>query len=77
MAPKSGSVLNEPRSAVEIAESIKSCRDLIRVADLQIDKAKSDLSIARLGLAEVELELTTRGLRPTEQGSNGEGGQAQ
>ena len=77
MAPKSGSVLNEPRSAVEIAESIKSCRDLIRVADVQIDKAKSDLSIARLGLAEVELELTTRGLRPTEQGSTGEGGQAQ
>ena len=42
MAPKGGSVLNEPRSAVEIAESLKSCRDLIRVADVQIDKAKSD-----------------------------------
>ena len=68
MAPKSGSVLNEPRSAVEIAESIKSCRDLIRIADGQIDKAKSDLSIARLGLAEVELELTTRGLRSTSEG---------
>jgi hypothetical protein len=63
MAPKGGSVLNEPRSAVEIAESIKSRRDPIRVADAQIDRAKSDLSIARLGLAEVELELTTRGLR--------------
>ncbi|HKY38431.1 MAG TPA: hypothetical protein VJN18_20955 [Polyangiaceae bacterium] len=74
MAPKSGSVLNEPRSAVEIAESIKSCRELIRVADAQIDKAKSDLSIARLGLAEVELELTTRGLRPSEHGFNGERG---
>lgn len=73
MAPKSGSVLNEPRSAVEIAESIKSCRDLVRVADVQLDKAKSDLSIARLGLAELELELTTRGLRPSEQSSNGEG----
>ncbi|HKY34910.1 MAG TPA: hypothetical protein VJN18_03120 [Polyangiaceae bacterium] len=72
MAPKSGSVLNEPRSAVEIAESIKGCRALIRVADSQIDKAKSDLSIARLGLAEVELELTTRGLRSTN-----DGGQAQ
>lgn len=68
MAPKSGSVLNEPRSAVEIAESIKSCRALIRVADGQIDKAKSDLSIARLGLAELELELTSRGLRSPEQG---------
>jgi hypothetical protein len=74
MAPKGGSVLNEPRSAVEIAESIKSCRDLIRVADVQIDKAKSDMSIARLGLAELELELTTRGLRPSDQGSNGDGG---
>jgi hypothetical protein len=73
MAPKGGSVLNEPRSAVEIAESIKSCRDLIRVADVQIDKAKSDLSIARLGLAEIELELTTRGLRTTDS-SSGEGG---
>lgn len=76
MAPKSGSVLNEPRSAVEIAESIKSCRDLVRVADVQLDKAKSDLSIARLGLAELELELTTRGLRPSQPppGSNGDGG---
>jgi hypothetical protein len=77
MAPKSGSVLNEPRSAVEIAESIKSCRDLIRVADVQIDKAKSDLSVARLGLAEVELELTSRALRAPGSGSGGEGGQAQ
>jgi hypothetical protein len=79
MAPKSGSVLNEPRSAVEIAESIKSCRDLIRVADAQIDRAKSDLSIARLGLAEVELELTTRGLRSSQPppGSNNEEGQAE
>jgi hypothetical protein len=75
MAPKSGSVLNEPRSAVEIAESIKSCRDLIRVADLQLDKAKSDLSMARLGLAEVELELTTRGLRPTSEAPTNGGGQ--
>ena len=77
MAPKSGSVLNEPRSAVEIAESIKSCRHLIRVADSEIDRAKSDLSIARLGLAELELELTTRGMRSTDPGSNGEGGLAQ
>jgi hypothetical protein len=76
MAPKSGSVVNEPRSAVEIAESIKSCRDLIRVADTQIDRAKSDLSVARLGLAEVELELTSRGIRSAQPGSHGEGGQA-
>jgi hypothetical protein len=68
MAPKGGSVLNEPRSAVEIAESIKSCRDLIRVADVQLEKARSDLSVARLGLAELELELTTRGIRSAVQG---------
>jgi hypothetical protein len=70
MAPKGGSVLNEPRSAVEIAESIKSCRDLIRVADVQLEKARSDLSIARLGLAELELELSTRGIRPADQGGD-------
>ena len=76
MAPKGASVLNESGSALEIAESIKSCRDLIRVADVQLDKAKSDLSIARLGLAELELELTTRGFRASQPppGSNGEGG---
>lgn len=72
MAPKSGSVLNEPRSAAEIAKSIKSCRDLIRVADAQIERACSDLRIARLGLTELELELTTRELR-----SLHEGGQVQ
>lgn len=71
MAPKGGSVLNEPRSAVEIAESIKSCRDLIRVADVQLEKARSDLGIARLGLAELELELTTRGIRSADQGGGG------
>ena len=48
--------------------------DLIRIADAQIDKAKSDLSVARLGLAEVELELTSRGVRSAEHGSDGEGG---
>lgn len=76
MAPKGGSVVNELRSAVEIAESIKGCRDLIRVADAQIERARSDLSVARLGLAEVELELTGRGVRATSGGSTSEGGQS-
>lgn len=62
MAPKGGSVLNEPRSAVEIAESIKNCRDLIRVADVQLEKARTDLGVARLGLAELEQELSSRGI---------------
>jgi hypothetical protein len=68
MAPKGGSVLNEPRSAVEIAESCKGCRDLIRVAYAKIEGVRSDLGIARLGLAELALELTTRGLRSLHEG---------
>lgn len=75
MAPKGGSVVNEPRSAGEIAESIRSCRDLIRAADAQIDRARSDLSVARLGLAEVELEMTGRGVRARDGVPTSEGGQ--
>jgi hypothetical protein len=64
------------RSSVAISlVTRRSCRDLIRVADAQIDRAKSDLSIARLGLADVELELTTRALRSTNDGSANGGGQ--
>jgi GAF domain-containing protein len=62
MAPKGGSVLNEPRSAVEIADSIRNCRDLIRIADVQLEKARTDLGVARLGLAELEEELSSRGM---------------
>ena len=62
MAPKGGSVLNEPRSAVEIADSIRNCRDLIRIADVQLEKARTDLGVARLGLAELEEELRSRGM---------------
>jgi len=69
MAPKRGSVLNEPRSAVEIAEAIKNCRGLIRVADVQLEKARTDLSVARLGLAELEEELSTRGIAPVNGGN--------
>ena len=64
MAPKGESVLNEPRSAVEIADSIKNCRDLIRIADVQLEKARTDLGVARLGLAELEEELSNRGIAP-------------
>lgn len=62
MAPKSGSVPNEPRRAVEIAASIKNCRDLIRIADQQIEKAHADLGVARQGLIDIEAELTVRGI---------------
>lgn len=53
----------EPRSAVEIAENLKQLRQLIQVADLQIDRAKTDLGVARVGLAELEQELVTIGMR--------------
>jgi len=53
----------EPRSAVEIAENLKQLRQLIQVADLQIDRAKTDLGVARVGLAELEQELVTAGMR--------------
>ncbi len=69
MAPKGGSVLNEPRSAVEIADSIKNCRHLIRVADLQLEKARTELGVARLGLAEIEEELSSRGIAAPDGGS--------
>lgn len=58
----------EPRSAVEISESIKLCRQLIGLADQQITKARNDLGLARVGLAELEQELATRGIAPTNGG---------
>jgi hypothetical protein len=63
MAPKGRSVVKEPRRAAEIAESIKNCRDLVGLADAQIGKALGDLGVARVRLAELEQELTTRGRR--------------
>ncbi len=54
--------LAEPRPAVEISESIKLVRLLISVADQQIEKARVDLGVARVGLAELEQELATRGI---------------
>ena len=64
MAPKGGSVVKEPRTAAEIAESIKNCRDLVGLADAQIGKALTDLRVARGRLAELEKELTTQGVAP-------------
>lgn len=55
--------LAEPRPAVEIAESIRTVRHLVGVADQQIAKAVNDLGIARVRLAELERELQTSGVR--------------
>jgi hypothetical protein len=61
MAPKKKGIA-EPRSAVELAESVKLVRQLIGLADQQITKARTDLGVARVGLAELEEELATRGI---------------
>lgn len=60
----------EPRSAVEISESIKLVRQLIGLADQQITKARTDLGLARVGLAELETELATRGISADEGGAS-------
>jgi hypothetical protein len=52
----------QQRSAVEIADQIGLIRQLVSIADQQIDKAKVDLGVARVGLAELEQELATRGM---------------
>jgi hypothetical protein len=55
--------VREPaRPAVEIAEQLHLVRQLIAVADQQLDKAKHDLGIARVGLADIEAELLSRGV---------------
>jgi hypothetical protein len=64
MASK-GKRVSEARPAVEIAESVKLVRQLIALADQQIRKASNDLGIARVGLAELEAELATRGSAPS------------
>lgn len=58
-----GTSIPEPRSAVEIAESLKLIRSLIGLADSQIAKVRVDLGVARVGLAELEAELATRGIK--------------
>lgn len=57
-----GKRVTEARSAVELAESVKLVRQLILLADQQIERAKTDLGLARVGLAELELELVTLGI---------------
>ena len=70
MAPKGGSVIKEPRSAVEIAESIENCQGLVRRGDVQVGKAITDRRVVRGRMAELEQELITRGM-----GSMAVGGQ--
>lgn len=67
MAPEKG--VAEPRSAVEIAESIKLVRQLIGLADQQITKPRNDLGMARVGLAELESELAVIGMASGQAGA--------
>lgn len=62
MAPKGRSVVKEPRSAAEIAESLKNCGDLVGLAGVQIGKALTDLEVARARLGDLERELAARGV---------------
>jgi hypothetical protein len=59
-----GKSIPEQRTAVEVAESIKTVRHLVGIADQQISKARIDLGMARVRLAELERELSTAGVRP-------------
>jgi hypothetical protein len=62
MAPKKS--VPSTRSAVEIAEDLKTVRHLVGVAEQQMAKARTDLGVARLRLAEIERELTIEGVKP-------------
>ena len=64
-----GKSISEPRSAVEIAESVSLIRALVTLADKQIERAQTDLGVARVGLAELEQELVARGMAPTNGGA--------
>jgi hypothetical protein len=59
-----GKGLSERRSAVEIAADLKTIRHLVGVADQQISKARTDLGVARVRLAELARELTADGVKP-------------
>lgn len=54
--------ISQPRSALELAESIKLVRSLVGLADQQIEKLRVDLGVAIVGLAELEMELKSRGV---------------
>lgn len=63
-----GNTVPERRSAVEVAESIRVVRHLIGIADQQIGKARTDLGVARVRLAELERELSILGVSPNSSG---------
>jgi hypothetical protein len=53
-----------PPSRAEMADKCSLIRQLITIADQQIDRAKTDLSVARVGLAELEQQLLTGEVQP-------------
>ncbi len=52
----------QPRPAAEFAESVRLIRALVGVGMRQIEKAQVDLGVAIAGMAELEHELSTRGV---------------
>jgi len=53
-----------PRSAPDLAEAVALARKLISLASEQTRQAQSNLDLAKVGLAEIEIELVTRGIPP-------------
>jgi hypothetical protein len=48
----------------EIADKCSQIRQLIALADQQLDRAKTDMAVARVGLAELEQQLLTGTVKP-------------
>jgi hypothetical protein len=57
-----GTTVTEPPNAAEIADKCHQIRALIGIADQQLDRAKTDLGVARIGLADLEQTLLTLGV---------------
>lgn len=57
-----GKSISEPPNAAEVADKCQQIRALIGIADQQLDRAKTDLGVARIGLADLEQTLLTLGM---------------
>ncbi len=58
-----GKRVSEPRSAVELAESVALARRLVSLGAEQLKRAEQNFALARVGLAELEAELSRRGMK--------------
>jgi hypothetical protein len=58
-----GTTVLQALDPADLADRIRNIRSLITIADQQIDRAKTDLGVARVGLADLEQQLLTVGVR--------------